>query len=39
MDVDARFTGVRDEAPVAAYSHLVLESRLIEIRVEASEQT
>lgn len=39
MDADAMFiTGVREEAPVAVYSHLVPESRLIEIRVEASEQ-
>ncbi len=40
MDADAMFiTGVREEASIAAYSHLVPKSRLIEIRVEASEQT
>lgn len=32
-------TGMRDEAPVAAFSHLVPDSRLIEIRVTAGEET
>lgn len=32
-------TGMRDEAPVAAFSHLVPESRLLEVHVQASEQT
>ncbi|KAG5993393.1 hypothetical protein E4U54_003371 [Claviceps lovelessii] len=32
-------TGMRDEAPVAALSHLVPTSRLLEIRVEAGGQT
>lgn len=32
-------TGMRDEAPIAAFSHLVPESRLLEIRVEAREET
>lgn len=32
-------TGIRDEAPVAAFSHLVPESRLLEVRVKASEKT
>jgi adenine phosphoribosyltransferase len=32
-------TGMRDEAPVATLSHLVPESRLLEIRIEASEET
>jgi adenine phosphoribosyltransferase len=40
VDVDVLLlTGMRDEAPVAALSHLVPESRLLEIRVEASEET
>jgi hypothetical protein len=30
---------MRDEAPVAALSHLVLDNRLLEIRVKASEET
>ena len=39
-DVDVLLiTGMRDEAPVAALSHLVPESRLLEIRVKASEAT
>ncbi|KAK8857231.1 phosphoribosyl transferase domain protein [Apiospora arundinis] len=39
-DVDVLFvTGVRDEAPVAAFSHLVPGSRLIEVRVQASRKT
>ena len=39
-DVDVLFiTGMRDEAPVAALSHLVPESRLLEIRVKASQET
>jgi adenine phosphoribosyltransferase len=32
-------TGMRDEAPVATLSHLVPESRLLEIRIEASKET
>jgi hypothetical protein len=32
-------TGMRDEAPVAAFSHLVPNSRLLEVYVQASEQT
>ncbi|KAJ9605292.1 hypothetical protein H2200_009949 [Cladophialophora chaetospira] len=31
-------TGMRDEAPVAAFSHLVPDSKLVEVRVQASEQ-
>ena len=39
-DVDVLLiTGMRDEAPVAALSHLVPDSRLLEVRVQASEQT
>ena len=39
-DVDVLLiTGMRDEAPVAAFSHLVPDSRLLEIRVQASEET
>ena len=29
-------TGIRDKAPIAALSHLVLDSRLLEVRVQAS---
>ena len=32
-------TGMRDESPVAAFSHLVLYSRLLEVRVNTSEDT
>ncbi|KAH9990894.1 hypothetical protein F4779DRAFT_249814 [Xylariaceae sp. FL0662B] len=32
-------TGMRDEAPLAALSHLVPDSRLLEVRVKASEET
>ena len=32
-------TGMRDESPVAAFSHLVPCSRLLEVRVNASEDT
>ncbi|RYP85620.1 hypothetical protein DL770_005011 [Monosporascus sp. CRB-9-2] len=32
-------TGMRDEAPIAALSHLVPDSRLLEVRVKASEET
>ena len=40
IDVDVLLiTGMRDEAPVAAFSHLVLGSRLLEVNVQASEQT
>jgi adenine phosphoribosyltransferase len=39
-DVDVLLiTGMRDEAPVATLSHLVPDSRLLEIRVKASEET
>jgi len=39
-DVDVLLiTGMRDEAPVAIFSHLVHNSRLIEVHVEASKQT
>ncbi|KAF2871078.1 hypothetical protein BDV95DRAFT_494922 [Massariosphaeria phaeospora] len=31
-------TGMRDEAPVAAFSHLVPDCRLVEVRVQASER-
>lgn len=38
-DVDVLLiTGMRDEAPVATFSHLVPDSRLLEVRVQASEQ-
>ena len=40
VDVDVLLiTGMRDEAPIAALSHLVPDSRLIEVHVQASEQT
>ena len=40
VDVDVLvITGMRDEAPVAALSHLVSDSRLLEVHVQASEQT
>jgi adenine phosphoribosyltransferase len=40
IDVDVLLiTGMRDEAPVAALSYLVPDSRLLEIRVKASEET
>ncbi|KAL8331578.1 hypothetical protein RB593_002146 [Gaeumannomyces tritici] len=40
VDVDVLLvTGMRDEAPVAALSHLVPDSRLLEVRVNASEET
>ncbi|KAI2616316.1 hypothetical protein GGR54DRAFT_631802 [Hypoxylon sp. NC1633] len=32
-------TGMREKAPVATLSHLVPDSRLLEVRVEASEET
>ncbi|KAL1626703.1 hypothetical protein SLS54_002866 [Diplodia seriata] len=39
-DVDVLLvTGMRDEAPVAAYSHLVPDRRLLEVYVRADEQT
>lgn len=39
-DVDVLLiTGMRDEAPVAAFSHLVPDSRLIEVYVQASKET
>lgn len=31
-------TGMREEAPLASYSHLVPDSRLLEVRVEAREE-
>ncbi|CAG8053536.1 unnamed protein product [Penicillium salamii] len=38
-DVNLLFiTGMREEAPVAAFSHLVPDSRLVEVRVRASEE-
>ncbi|KAI4682533.1 hypothetical protein J4E81_009608 [Alternaria sp. BMP 2799] len=37
-DVDVLFiTGMRDEAPVASFSHLVAASRVIEVRVDINE--
>ncbi|KAF1937051.1 phosphoribosyl transferase domain protein [Clathrospora elynae] len=40
VDVDVLLiTGMRDEAPVASFSHLVPESRLLEVHVQADEQT
>lgn len=40
VDVDVLLvTGMRDEAPVAAFSHLVPDSRLLEVRVKTSEET
>ncbi|RYP49833.1 hypothetical protein DL768_004525 [Monosporascus sp. mg162] len=40
VDVDVLLiTGMRDEAPVAALSHFVPDSRLFEVRVKASEET
>lgn len=39
VDVDVlMITGMRDEAPVAALSHLVPDSRLLEVRVTASRE-
>lgn len=39
-DVDVLLiTGMRDEAPVAAFSHLVPDSRLLDVRVKASKET
>ncbi|KAL7799941.1 hypothetical protein V8C37DRAFT_407432 [Trichoderma ceciliae] len=39
-DVDVLLiTGMRDEAPVAAFSHLVPDSRLLEVRVTDSQET
>jgi hypothetical protein len=32
-------TGIRDKALVAALAHLILDSKLLEIRVKASEET
>ncbi|KAK4693499.1 adenine phosphoribosyltransferase, partial [Lecanoromycetidae sp. Uapishka_2] len=38
-DVDVLLiTGMRDEAPVATFSHLVPDSRLLEVQIQASEQ-
>ncbi|KAI1490075.1 hypothetical protein F5X96DRAFT_637871 [Biscogniauxia mediterranea] len=39
-DVDVLLiTGMRDDAPVAAFSHLVPDDRLLEVRVEANQET
>ncbi|KAJ6118025.1 hypothetical protein N7523_005776 [Penicillium sp. IBT 18751x] len=39
-DVDVLLiTGMRDEAPVSVFSHLVPESRLLEVRIQVSEET
>ena len=40
VSVDVLFiTGIKDEAPVAAWSHLVPGSRLLHVHVEASKET
>ncbi|KAF1970787.1 phosphoribosyl transferase domain protein [Bimuria novae-zelandiae CBS 107.79] len=40
VNVDVLFiTGMRDEAPVAAFSHLVPDRRLLEVHVQASKTT
>ncbi|CEJ62044.1 hypothetical protein PMG11_10558 [Penicillium brasilianum] len=40
MSVDVLFiTGLREQAPLATYAHLVPDNRLIEVRVQASPQT
>ncbi|QYS93725.1 Adenine phosphoribosyl transferase [Trichoderma simmonsii] len=40
VDVDVLLiTGMRDEAPVAALSHLVPDSRVLEVRVKSREET
>lgn len=40
MDVDVLLiTGMRDEAPVATLSYLMINSRLLEVHVQASEET
>ncbi|MCJ1404336.1 hypothetical protein MMC11_007561 [Xylographa trunciseda] len=40
VDVDVLLiTGMRDETPIAALSHLVPNSRLLEVHVQASKQT
>lgn len=40
VDVDVvLITGMRDEAPVATFSHLVPDSKLVEVYVEASKET
>lgn len=40
MSVDVLFiTGMRENAPLVTYSHLVPEHRLVEVRVQASQQT
>ncbi|KAH8175242.1 phosphoribosyl transferase domain-containing protein [Sarocladium implicatum] len=40
VDVDVLFiTGMRDEAPLATLSHLLPDSRLIEVRVQASTES
>ncbi|KID65501.1 Adenine phosphoribosyltransferase [Metarhizium brunneum] len=40
MDMDVLLiTGMRDKAPVAAFSHLVPSSRLLEVRIQASNET
>ncbi|KAL9099122.1 MAG: hypothetical protein Q9163_005335 [Psora crenata] len=40
VDLDVLLiTGMRDEAPITALSHLVPDSKLLEVHVQASEQT
>ncbi|KAK1992087.1 hypothetical protein LX36DRAFT_662757 [Colletotrichum falcatum] len=40
VDVDVLLiTGMRDEAPIASLSHLVSGSRMLEVRVQATEKT
>lgn len=40
IDVDVLLiTGMRDEAPIARFPHLVPESRVIEVRINASRET
>ncbi|KJK79920.1 hypothetical protein H634G_04159 [Metarhizium anisopliae BRIP 53293] len=40
MDMDVLLiTGMRDKAPVTAFSHLVPSSRLLEVRIQASNET
>ncbi|KAI0197875.1 phosphoribosyl transferase domain protein [Astrocystis sublimbata] len=40
VDVDVLFiTGMRDEAPVASFSHLVSECRMLDVHIKASKRT
>lgn len=40
MDIDVLLiTGIRDEAPVATFSHLVPNSRLLEVNIQATKET